>query len=433
MSDSRELIFTPPRGMSAKDIDQYFGVWAVESKRAADIWASLQAYEFNGTQAASREFDVERTKSGARVAHVDIRGVMTKRGSSLSDAGSTVATRRAISQAADDPKVDGIFLRIESPGGSAAGTAELGDAIHAASQQKPVVAYIEDIGASAAYWAASQAGHVFANRSAEVGSIGVFTVVADQSEQAADMGIKVHVIRAGEFKGAGTPGTEITEAQLAELQQRIDTTFDQFVEAVDRGRASLTQEQVRELADGRVHSAPVAVNRGLIDGVKSESQSLAFLEELIMSKSTSDAPVAATLKDLRAELPGADTEFFMTCLDRSMTIDDARDAWMIEMSDRLAAKEKAEQDSAAEAARLKEENATLKKKHTGVEPVGDSAASSGDSGDTSSWDSPRSTWHSKISDKMKASGISHDKAASIVAREHPGLREAMIEQANSRR
>lgn len=434
MSEFGELSFTPPRGMSVKDVDQYFGVWAIESKRAGDIWATLQTYDFSGTQMAARDFDVERSPRGSRIAHVSITGVMTKRGSSLSDAGSTVAARRAITQAADDPKVDGIMLHIESPGGSVAGTAELGDAIHAAREQKPVVAYIEDIGASAAYWAASQAGHVFANRSAEVGSIGVFMVVADQSRFADDMGVKVHVIKAGEFKGAGTPGTEITEAQLAEFQRRIDTTFDQFVEVIDRGRAGLNEEQIRELADGRVHSAPAAVDRGLIDGVKSEQEALAFLEDLIMSQQTSDAPKAATLPELRSALVGADSEFLLECLSASMSMEDAKDHWILSQSEQLAAIRESRDAAVAESGELKEkvaalqgENEKLKKRHTGVEPIG--SGKSSDSNDNSG-ESARETFRAMV-DKEVESGTPRQRAVSKVSKANPDLRERMIEETNA--
>ena len=135
---------------------------------------------------------------------------------------STVDARRQLRAMAADERVGAILLHIDSPGGHVAGTKELADDVAAVGQTKPVHAYIEDTGASAAYWVASQARTVAANAMAMVGSLGTFTVLYDLSRMAEMEGVQVHVVSTGERKGAAVPGTPVTDGDLAEAQRLVD-------------------------------------------------------------------------------------------------------------------------------------------------------------------------------------------------------------------
>ena len=115
--------------------------------------------------------------------------------------------RQQLGEAVGNKDVQSIFLHIDSPGGTVAGVSEAAEAIANANKAKPVSAYIEDLGASGAYWLASQAGKILSNPNGEIGSIGVYTVYADFSKMAETEGVKVHVIRSGEHKGMGVIGT----------------------------------------------------------------------------------------------------------------------------------------------------------------------------------------------------------------------------------
>src|SRR5690606_901697 len=88
--------------------------------------------------------------------------------------------------------------------------------------------------------------------------------------------IKVHVIRAGEFKGAGTEGTEITAAQLAEAQRIVNSLNENYLQLIQRG-TGLSEDAVKEVADGRVYTASEAAKLNLIHGVKSLDESYAEL------------------------------------------------------------------------------------------------------------------------------------------------------------
>ena len=287
-------------------LEQYFGVWAMAEDRfrgLVDHVASLDlvAHVTLNQQPAAIAAASSRARGDAEVvdgvAVVDLSGTLMKTVSSLSSGTSTVNARRQIRQATDDPAVKAILLRIDSPGGTVAGTADLAGEISAAiAAGKPCYAFVEDLAASAAYWIASACTKVFSNATALVGSIGTYSTVADYSAAAAKQGVKVHVIRAGEFKGAGIPGTEITPQQLAEMQRMVNDLNAEFVSAVGAGR-KLSAEAVAGLADGRLHVAKNAISFGLIDGIQSFD---ATLSQLRAFAPASPISVGSSRVDLQA-------------------------------------------------------------------------------------------------------------------------------------
>jgi signal peptide peptidase SppA len=323
---------------SIPHLDQYSGVWMVEEDRwrsnltaiqSMDLVAHIQASQAeqatqkqSGSPKAGKPYPVDRG-----LARFDFVGTMTKYGSSFSAAPGMVQARRAITQAAADPDVESILLVFDSPGGTSAGARELADAVAKAAQRKRVVAYADDLMASAAYFVASGASEIVASQSAMVGSIGTYAILTDWSGLYAKDGIKVHVIRAGEYKGSGSPGTEITAKQIDELQRIVNGVNAPFVAAVQRGRR-LTTEQARLLADGRIHLAADAVGLGLADRIESLEQ---VIEELSakgrkrMSDENMPSRQAATFADLKAI--SGDEVFICEALDKGMTIAEAQAHW----------------------------------------------------------------------------------------------------------
>ncbi len=277
----------PPLHPAGLHLDQLAGAWACEEARFRALAGAVRAFPASELAAAERPAkgkgaELPYARRGA-IAVVDLVGPMTKYPAwfgALED--GTLGVRRAIRTAAADPEVDGILLRVDSPGGTVAGTDDLADDVFRAAKIKPLIAYIEDLGASAAYYVASQAGRVYANASALVGSIGTYLIVEDWSQAADAQGVKVHVLRAGDFKGAGTVGTEVTEAQLADFQRIVNEVNEQFLRAVVRGRPELGST-IRQVADGRVHSAPNALHLRLIDEIVSLDGAFSRLEKWVES------------------------------------------------------------------------------------------------------------------------------------------------------
>lgn len=173
-----------------------------------------------------------------------------------------------VEAAANDGSVNSTLLIIDSPGGTAAGMTDLADAIFEHRSSKPIVAYVSDWAASGGYYAASQADRIVVDRDGFVGSIGTYIVLEDLSAAAANEGIKVHVIKSGEFKGLGVPGTPVTAAALDEMQRLVTDLSLIFIADVARGRGDrLPLSKVQTLADGRIHMGQHAVDLGLADEV----------------------------------------------------------------------------------------------------------------------------------------------------------------------
>jgi signal peptide peptidase SppA len=283
--------------------DQLFGLWAIEETRfrqyvglakGADL-AQLRAESMAAAEKASAGPLYPMTSDG--IAVIDIAGPMTKYPTSfqaLFGGTSTLRTREALRAATRDPDVSAIMLRIDSPGGTVAGGAELAEEIRKAAARKPLHAYADDLAASAGLLALVQARKVWASTNAEVGSIGVYMVVEDTSQVYAQDGVRVHVISsAAPIKGAGVEGTEITPAQLAEWQRRVDDTADWFVNEVSLGRR-MPKDAVQKLATGQSWIAEKARGLGLIDGVLSFDEAMSRLRSEVMDEQEKQAAKAET-------------------------------------------------------------------------------------------------------------------------------------------
>jgi len=363
------------------------------------------------------------------VAVVLVSGPLMKFVSSLCDGTSTVYLRQQIRAAAGDKEVGAILLHIDSPGGTVSGTADLADEVKRAASKKPVYAFIEDLGASAAYWVASQATQVFANRTAAVGSIGTYGVIWDQSARAAMQGIKVHVLRAGAYKGAAEPGTEITPEQLAEWQRVIDEYNQFFLKAVAAGRP-LSLAEVRALADGRVHIGQAAVDAKLIDGIQTLDDTLqaisspsrspqAMTTELktIETAVLQTGTFGASLDDLKICCPGADNDFLIEQLSKKATVDQAQSAWMEEQNRRLQAAQKEAADAKAQAA--------AKAGSTGVLPI-----TSGKTPESAGGDAIE-RFGAAVAQKMAERKCDRAKAVGLVVREQPELHQEYLDEYNA--
>lgn len=243
--------------------------WACEPR-------ALEAFLRSAAAAGDRRADVPSKGAalgrGGAAAIVPVRGVLVRgrgdgflRSLGLANTGYD-EIREQVDEALADSSVKRIVLDIDSPGGDAHGLDALYHHLSVAAESKPITACIAGQGCSAAFFVAVAATEIVAERDALVGSIGAYAVVTDMSEIAGKAGIKVHVIRSGPYKGMGTPGDQITEAQLAMAQQVIDDLAAGFVHAVAEGR-DMSLEAARDLATGATWVAKRAKGMGLIDSI----------------------------------------------------------------------------------------------------------------------------------------------------------------------
>jgi signal peptide peptidase SppA len=218
------------------------------------------------------EEDWQRGYSITRdVAVVPVEGVLCRwagyvNGASQPRGTSSAAVVKSLNAAAADPRARAIVTEFDSPGGTVAGVEEMALAMRRAAAAKPVVSWAAYLMCSAAYWVGSQAQKLIAARTALVGNIGVYQVLEDTSLREAAEGVKVHVVKAGEWKAIGVEGAPISEGQLAVVQKEIDSVYGEFIREAAAGRR-MSAAVMKQLADGRAHGGVDATDLGLADGV----------------------------------------------------------------------------------------------------------------------------------------------------------------------
>jgi len=168
---------------------------------------------------------------------------------------------RAFKDAAASPRVSGIILNIDSPGGSVTGVPEFGSLV--ADCQKPVVAFTDSMCDSAAYWIAAGADEIVSTESASVGCIGVYMAFLDRSRELEARGLDVELFKTGAFKGMGYPGTSLSEEQRAFLQAEVEDIHQWFVGHVSEHR----EVSGVDTFEGQDFNGREAQRRGLVDEV----------------------------------------------------------------------------------------------------------------------------------------------------------------------
>lgn len=187
--------------------------------------------------AAQARYQVERG-----VAIIPINGPLVSRGDMIGDGyrmTSYSAIVKEFGRAAGDPSIRAIVAAVNSPGGTVDGVLAAAEAIRAARAEKPVVAHVAGMAASAGYWLASQADEiVLADDLAQVGSIGVYTMHMDLSGLLEKIGVQISLISSGRHKVDGHPFAPLPPDVRGSIQQEIDDLRLMFAREVAAGRAA---------------------------------------------------------------------------------------------------------------------------------------------------------------------------------------------------
>lgn len=168
----------------------------------------------------------------------------------------------------EDSSVKAIVLHINSPGGGAAASQEIYHEVLRVRREnhKKIVASVESVGASGAYYIASACDRIYANDASVVGSIGVIMEWTNYGDLLRWAKLKNIVIHAGELKDAGDPSRDLTPKEQAYFQSLVDNMYTQFVHDVALGRHT-TDDKIKPLATGQVWTGQQAIPLGLIDQI----------------------------------------------------------------------------------------------------------------------------------------------------------------------
>jgi len=220
-------------------------------------------------------------ETGGNTAIIKVTGIITGDSDSsfFSGAGASSAEIvRELEKALDDDSIRAVILEINSPGGSAVASDEIAQAVKAVRQQnKTVVAWIREEGASGAYWVASSSDHIVANRMSITGSIGVISSYLQFDRFIESWNVSYNRLVAGDRKDIGDPFVNLTESNRLFYQAKLNRVHQFFIEEVARNR-NMSVEKVTELADGQFFLGVEAKDAGLVDELGGKQEAIAYLE-----------------------------------------------------------------------------------------------------------------------------------------------------------
>ncbi|MEM9087813.1 MAG: signal peptide peptidase SppA [Cyanobacteria bacterium P01_F01_bin.53] len=192
------------------------------------------------------------------------------------------ATRKRVLEAlkeVEEKKFPALLLRIDSPGGTVGDSQEIYSALKKLQEKVKIVASFGNISASGGVYIGVGAHHIVANPGTITGSIGVILRGNNLEKLLERVGVSFKVIKSGPYKDILAFDRPLSPEEEAILQELIDTSYGQFVRTVAEGR-NLTEEAVRQFADGRVFTGEQALALGVVDRLGSEEDARRWAAEL---------------------------------------------------------------------------------------------------------------------------------------------------------
>src|SRR5437588_12457337 len=195
---------------------------------------------------------------GDKIGVVDLEGVIL----------SPNPVVQQLKKFGDDDSIKAIILHVNSPGGGVAASEEIYREVKRIrdDKKKRIVASIESVGASGAYYVSSATNKIYADSGSIVGSIGVIAEWVNYGDLMHWPKMKDITMKAGEFKDTGSPVRDLTPVEREYLQSLIDNMHTQFIRAVADGRKAKFDD-IKAIANGKVWTGEQALGMKLIDQV----------------------------------------------------------------------------------------------------------------------------------------------------------------------
>ncbi|MBI5725717.1 MAG: signal peptide peptidase SppA [Planctomycetes bacterium] len=206
-----------------------------------------------------------------KIAVVDVDGMImnSRRKGGLFGPGENPMSMfvEKIDKAQADPDVKALVVRINSPGGGVTASDVMYNRLLQFRQARkvPVVAVIEDVGASGGYMIACGADTIVAHPTSITGSIGVIVQTVNFTGTMKMLGIEARALVSGKHKDMGSMLKPYDEKDLAILQAIVDEFYKRFLDTVKKSRNRIEPPIVESLADGRVYTGQQAMDKGLVD------------------------------------------------------------------------------------------------------------------------------------------------------------------------
>jgi len=277
----------------------FSGVWLIDGERSA-AYASMILSLLKGERISQEDSSLVRQRNHPFVISSSGRQTQIQKLSDESFAGSSTAVipirseilkydqpcgprgsqsiLQDIKMADKHPDIGSILLIVDSPGGQVTGTDLLADAIRNA--EKPVVAYIEGMAASAAYWIISGADKIIASSDLDrIGSIGTMLMAQDLQPALEKLGVKFHEVYASLSTDKNNDFNQVLSGNYDAYRSNVlDVINSKFLSTVRANRSRLDEATL----SGKVYFAREAIALGLIDEIGSLTEAIAtatFLAE----------------------------------------------------------------------------------------------------------------------------------------------------------
>jgi len=222
-------------------------------------------------------FVPDAIKTG-NIAIIPIEGMIATGQDGFTQRVNSQSIVKLIDKAEEDDKIKAILLEINSPGGTPVATDEIATAVKNAN--KTTVAVIREAGASGAYWIATAADRIYANRMSITGSIGVQASRLEFAGLIADYNVTYRRLIAGRLKDAGGRFREMTDEEEQLFQKMLDNLHTEFIKVVAENR-NLPEEFVRSVATGFVYLGSEAKELGLVDELGGRKDAIKYIEKTL--------------------------------------------------------------------------------------------------------------------------------------------------------
>ena len=247
--------------------------------------------------------DYTKGKSN-KVAVIELEGVIAASSENgfFEQSANASNMLKSLNEVKEDKNIDGVILKINSPGGTVGMSQNIYNKILDIREKKPIITVFDDVGASGAYYIASATDRIIAQEGTLVGSIGVIFSVMDYHNLMTDkLNINNVVIKSGKFKDIGSSTRAMTEEEKDLLQNIVDDSYSQFLNAIRKGRINrtdnytavksvLTEDKLTNYADGRVFTGLQAKKLGFIDETGDMDTAKNIISSIMKEKYNNDFP-----------------------------------------------------------------------------------------------------------------------------------------------
>ena len=241
-----------------------------------------------------------------KVAVIELNGTIasSSENSLFSKEANATNLLKSLKLAREDKDINGIIIKINSPGGTVAMSQNIYNEIIKTRKTKPVISVMDDVAASGGYYIAAATDRIIAQEGTLTGSIGVIFSFMDYHDLIINkLNVKQIVIKSGKYKDIGSGARKMLPEEKELIQDIVNDSYNQFLEAITKGRiqredkdysvakTNLTEENLKTYADGRVFTGKKAKTLGFVDENGDMNTAETIMTTMIQEKFNNKLPV----------------------------------------------------------------------------------------------------------------------------------------------